>query len=169
MSKVYKVYVVPHNGEWAVKLNSNPHPISIHQTRDEAIEATKVISQPPSVELIIKSPSGHVQESRSGGKEVHLPKRTNRRRRSSRSGGRQIDLLNPSGRRVTVIKMLESLPIEAQDRVVEHLREYIEELQDEIRWDNSFKRTRSKLAEVATQAEQEIAEGKAIDMDYDRL
>ena len=30
--------------------------------------------------------------------------------------------------------MIESLPEEAQDRVVEHLREYIEDLRDEMRW-----------------------------------
>ena len=35
----------------------------------------------------------------------------------------------------TVEEMLESLPEEAQDCVVEHLPEYILELQDELRWD----------------------------------
>jgi hypothetical protein len=69
----------------------------------------------------------------------------------------------------TVKKMLESLPESAQDRVVEHLREYIETLNDEARWQSSFERTRSQLSKAAKQARQEIAEGKAEPMDYDKL
>jgi len=38
----------------------------------------------------------------------------------------------------TVEKMLESLPEEAQERVMEHLREYILDLQDELQWDALF-------------------------------
>ncbi|MBW4657802.1 MAG: hypothetical protein KME15_03945 [Drouetiella hepatica Uher 2000/2452] len=69
----------------------------------------------------------------------------------------------------TIVKMLESLPIEVQDRVAEHLREYIDNLQDEIRWDQSFQRTQSKLITAAQQARQEIAKGHATAMDYDQL
>ncbi|MBD2487470.1 hypothetical protein [Aulosira sp. FACHB-615] len=69
----------------------------------------------------------------------------------------------------TVVKMMESLPIEVQDRIAEHLREYIDELQDEIRWNSAFKGTQSKLIAAAKQAKQEIAEGKATLMDYDQL
>ncbi len=32
----------------------------------------------------------------------------------------------------TAIKMLETLPLPTQERAVEHLREYIEDLKDEI-------------------------------------
>lgn len=60
----------------------------------------------------------------------------------------------------TVTKMLESLPDAAQDRVVEHLREYIENLRDEMKWDQSFKNNSSKLIEAAHQARKEIAEGR---------
>ena len=35
----------------------------------------------------------------------------------------------------TVTKMMESLPEPAQNQVAEHLREYLEDLQDELRWD----------------------------------
>lgn len=49
----------------------------------------------------------------------------------------------------TIVKMLESLPIEAQDQVAEHLREYINDLQDEIRWSELFQRTKSKLVATA--------------------
>ncbi|MBN4005814.1 hypothetical protein [Nostoc sp. LPT] len=61
----------------------------------------------------------------------------------------------------TVIKMMESLPIEVQDQIAEHLREYINDLQDEIRWNESFQKTQSKLIAAAKQAKQEIAEGQA--------
>lgn len=69
----------------------------------------------------------------------------------------------------TVVKMLESLPIEVQDRVAEHLREYIDDLQDELRWNQSFQRTQSKLIDAARRAKQEIAEGQATAMNYDEL
>jgi hypothetical protein len=69
----------------------------------------------------------------------------------------------------TVLTMMESLPEEAQDKVAEHLREYIQELHDEIKWDESFKKTQSKLVAAARRAKKEMAEGKAQPMDYDRL
>ena len=61
----------------------------------------------------------------------------------------------------TVVKMMESLPETAQDQVVEHLREYIEELQDELEWNSLFKKTQPELIAAAKRAKQEIAEGKA--------
>ena len=44
---------------------------------------------------------------------------------------------------MTIIKMLETLPEQAQDRVAEHLREYIEEIRDEALWNESFSRTQA--------------------------
>ena len=69
----------------------------------------------------------------------------------------------------TIIKMLESLPIDVQDRVAEHLREYIDDLQDELRWNESFQQTQSELIAAARRAKQAIAEGQATAMDYDQL
>jgi hypothetical protein len=69
----------------------------------------------------------------------------------------------------TVMKMMESLPLDVQDRVAEHLREYIDDLQDEIRWSESFQRTQQKLVAAARRAKQEIAEGQATTLDYDQL
>jgi len=69
----------------------------------------------------------------------------------------------------TVVKMMESLPNEVQDRVAEHLRDYIEELQDELRWDELFEQTQASLVTAARQAKQEIAEGKATPMDEEQL
>ena len=69
----------------------------------------------------------------------------------------------------TVIKMMESLPDTAQDRVAEHLREYLADLQDELRWDEQFKKTQKQLAAAARRAKGEIAKGHAKPMDYERL
>jgi hypothetical protein len=64
----------------------------------------------------------------------------------------------------TLVKMLETLPETAQGQVVEHLREYIEDLRDESRWDLSFEKTREQLAAVGKRAKQEIARGHAAKM-----
>ena len=69
----------------------------------------------------------------------------------------------------TLVKMLESLPQAAQDHVVEHLRECIEDIRDENRWDLSFEKTRERLAEAGKRAKREIASGLARPMDLDRL
>lgn len=74
-----------------------------------------------------------------------------------------------SGSIETVTRMLESLPESEQDRVVEHLREYIEALADEHRWNELFNKTQSQLAEGAQRAREEIAGGHAKPMDYDQL
>ncbi len=67
----------------------------------------------------------------------------------------------PSTTIATVEKMLESLPEEMQERVVEHLREYILDLQDELQWDALFERTQQQLVAAARRAKQEIAAGQA--------
>lgn len=64
---------------------------------------------------------------------------------------------------------MESLPETAQERVVEHLREYIEDLQDELQWDSLFKKTQPQLIAAAKRAKQEIAAGNAKPLDYDQL
>lgn len=70
---------------------------------------------------------------------------------------------------VTAVKMLEALPETAQNQVVEHLREYIAEMQDDVEWDIQFQRTQRQLVAAAQQAKQEIATGLAEPMDYDQL
>ena len=69
----------------------------------------------------------------------------------------------------TVTKMLESLPETAQAQVVEHLREYIEDLRDELEWDALFSRTQPQLVTAAKRAKQEIAEGRAKPLDENQL
>ena len=70
---------------------------------------------------------------------------------------------------VTITRMIETLPEVLQDQVVEHLREYITELEDELRWETSFNNTQDQLIEAARRAKKEIAAGKAEPMDLDRL
>ena len=69
----------------------------------------------------------------------------------------------------TVIKMMESLSEDKQNELVEHLREYLQDLQEEAKWQNSFNKTQDKLVAAAKLAKQQIAEGKAQPMDYDKL
>jgi hypothetical protein len=69
----------------------------------------------------------------------------------------------------TIVKMVESLPEDLQERVSEHIREYIADLDDEAKWESSFQRSRTNLVAAARKAKQEIAEGKSVAMDYDRL
>ncbi|MFN5864801.1 MAG: hypothetical protein ACK451_23160 [Pseudanabaena sp.] len=69
----------------------------------------------------------------------------------------------------TLVKIMESLPVSLQERVTDHLREYINDLQDEIKWDTSFAKSQSKLVAAAKIAKQEIAEGKAVVLDFNQL
>jgi hypothetical protein len=69
----------------------------------------------------------------------------------------------------TIVKMIESLPDELQEKVVEHIRDYIVDLEDEKRWDASFQRTQGNLVAAARKAKQEIATGQSVPMDYEQL
>ncbi|MBD2306602.1 hypothetical protein H6G17_13900 [Chroococcidiopsis sp. FACHB-1243] len=69
----------------------------------------------------------------------------------------------------TIIQMIESLPETAQEKVIEHLREYIIELQDELEWDSLVEKTQLKLIAAARRSKQEITEGLAQSLDYDQL
>ena len=69
----------------------------------------------------------------------------------------------------TLVKMIESLPAPAQEQVVEHLREYLPDLQDEVRWDELLQRTQPGLVEAARKARAEMAAGQAEPLDTDRL
>jgi hypothetical protein len=74
-----------------------------------------------------------------------------------------------SGAIKDLVEMVEALPSEVQQQVVEHLREYIADLQDEQKWDASFRRTQSALVTAARKAKQEKGMGKATAMDYEQL
>jgi hypothetical protein len=69
----------------------------------------------------------------------------------------------------TILKMIENLPESRQNQVVEHLREYITDLEDEDKWDKAFAKTQDNLAYKTRQVDKQIAEGKSKPMDFDRL
>ncbi|HZF11735.1 MAG TPA: hypothetical protein VFE33_23360 [Thermoanaerobaculia bacterium] len=69
----------------------------------------------------------------------------------------------------TVVKMMESLPETAQDRVADHLRDFIADLTDDLRWERSFAKTQSQLSAAARRAREEIAAGKAQPLNLDEL
>ena len=69
----------------------------------------------------------------------------------------------------TVVKMMESVPESVQDRITEHLRNYLEELQDESEWDSLVSQTQPQLIKAARRAKEEIRSGQAKPMDYSRL
>ncbi|MCX6364070.1 MAG: hypothetical protein NTW58_07865 [Actinobacteria bacterium] len=45
--------------------------------------------------------------------------------------------------------MIESLPDPAQEQVVEHLREYLPDVQDEVRWNELIQKTQPNLVVAA--------------------
>lgn len=69
----------------------------------------------------------------------------------------------------TITKMVETLPDPMQERVADHLMEYIQQLQDEMKWDQAFDRTQSQLSAAAKQAKQQIENGAAIPLDERQL
>ena len=69
----------------------------------------------------------------------------------------------------TINEMLQSLPENRQEQVLNHLYEYITELYDEIKWDLLFKNSEKEISRIVRQVRQEIKEGNIEDFDYDRL
>jgi hypothetical protein len=61
----------------------------------------------------------------------------------------------------TITKILEALPESEQEQIVEHVRTYVAEMQDEAAWDALFRKTQSKLIAATRLAKQEIAAGQA--------
>ena len=70
---------------------------------------------------------------------------------------------------MTTIKMLETLPGELQERVLEHMREYIEDIREDTKWSESFANSQDKLAAAARQARKDISAGKADPLDPEQL
>ena len=69
----------------------------------------------------------------------------------------------------TAVKLLETLPEAEQARVVDHLREYVKDLQDEAAWDALLNDTQPQLIAAARLAKQQIAAGLAKPLDEDEL
>jgi len=69
----------------------------------------------------------------------------------------------------TVTQMMRTLPDATQNQVAEYIANYITDLQDDLRWDESFKKTEPNLIQQARLAKQQIAEGKASRMNISDL
>ncbi len=69
----------------------------------------------------------------------------------------------------TIMKMIEDLPETRQNQLADHLREYLADMEDEERWDETFARTQGQLAYMTREATRQIAEGKSEPMDFSRL
>ncbi|MHB8829075.1 MAG: hypothetical protein ACYC6Q_06060 [Syntrophales bacterium] len=75
----------------------------------------------------------------------------------------------PTSAVVTMMKMIESLPEPVQERALEHMQQYIEDIRDELKWSDSFRNSESKLIAAARQAREEISRGKATPMNVEDL
>jgi hypothetical protein len=69
----------------------------------------------------------------------------------------------------TIVKMMEGLPNSTQARLVEHVRAYLADLEDEALWDEQFAHTQNQLKAAAQKARQEIQADRAKPMDFERL
>ncbi len=69
----------------------------------------------------------------------------------------------------TLVKMVESLSDQMQDKVIEHIRDYIADLEAEARWDESFRRTQATITAAVRQAKADIEAGQSRPMDYEQL
>jgi hypothetical protein len=69
----------------------------------------------------------------------------------------------------TIIKMIEDLPEPLQNRIADHLREYLADLEDEEKWNEAFARTQERLSYVSQEVTKQVAEGKSEPMDFDKL
>jgi hypothetical protein len=71
---------------------------------------------------------------------------------------------------VTILNQkLGELPEDMREKAAQLLADHLEDIRDELRWDESFKRTSSKLSEMAGEAKKEIKEGRAEEMDFEKL
>jgi len=64
------------------------------------------------------------------------------------------------------VEKVKALPDNEQDAIAALI---LEELEDEVHWDESFARTQDKLAKLAADAMAEHQEGKTIELDPDKL
>ncbi|MEA1969007.1 MAG: hypothetical protein U9N77_12415 [Thermodesulfobacteriota bacterium] len=70
---------------------------------------------------------------------------------------------------ITMVKLFETLPEHLQERALEYMREYINDMRDEAKWNNAFSKTQNGLAAAAQKARKEISEGKSQPMDISQL
>lgn len=59
----------------------------------------------------------------------------------------------------TLVKMMESVPDSAKDQVLERLRQYLADVLDDIRWDETYKHSQAPLESMAREAMAEFDAG----------
>lgn len=74
MSKKKDIHVVPNQGDWAVKREGNPQPVSTHDRKSDAEGAARDIGRRDRVEVVIHDRKGRIQDSDSYGNDPHPPK-----------------------------------------------------------------------------------------------
>jgi len=68
------VHVVPHSGDWAVKVEGNDRATKVVPTQKEAIGIAKGIAQKNNSESVIHRPDGRIREKNSYGSDPFPPK-----------------------------------------------------------------------------------------------
>ena len=68
------VWVVLHDGEWAVRREGSERASSVHATQAEAIEAGRATAQREKCELIIQGEDGQIRERNSYGDDPSPPR-----------------------------------------------------------------------------------------------
>lgn len=66
-------HVVPHDGQWAVRGESNQRVTVITRTQQEAIEIAREIARNQRSELLIHRPNGQIRDRDSYGNDPHPP------------------------------------------------------------------------------------------------
>jgi len=56
------VWISPHNGQWAVKVEGESKPESVHATQEEAIEHGRERARANKSELLIQGEDGQIRE-----------------------------------------------------------------------------------------------------------
>ncbi len=75
--------------------------------------------------------------------------------------------MNETGQ--TIIKMIESLPFNIQERILRDVQAIVADAFDEFEWQGEFEKKEEKLIAVAKRVKKQVAAGKAKPMDYSRL
>jgi len=75
----------------------------------------------------------------------------------------------PTAAAVTIAYMIEPLPTNYQDQLVDHLRGYIEDMREDIQWNESFAKSQDRLIAIAKEARSSVKQDKASIMDISRL
>ena len=75
----------------------------------------------------------------------------------------------PTTAAVTIAYMIEPLPPHSQEQIVDHLRSYIEEIREDLQWNESFAKSQDSLAAMAKQVKLDVKHGIASPMEISLL